>query len=155
MPHTVDGLVLSDAPNGHAFNYRSSVVHGSCSLVKDKDTKRAVMRAVTNHIVAGRWEQVHPVASFQVSLVTVIRVGINGLSTKTRTGVPGIQPRNREKDGPDHEVPPWTGVVPVYDVLGEPVPSGLTDGAEIPDELHEFIGGRNQKHKAYALSATK
>jgi len=152
---SVDGLVLSSAPNGHTFNYRSAVVHGECTQETDLGLKREIMKGVTNHIVADRWEDVNPVASFQVSLVCVLRVNIESMSGKSRTGIPGIQPRDREKDGPDREEPVWTGVVPLYDVLDRPVESGLTDGARIPDSLEAFIGRRNDKHKEYSLKVAK
>lgn len=148
-------MVLSSAPNGHTFNYRCAVVHGECNLVTDLDVKREVMRGVTNHIVTGRWEDVNPVASFQVSLVCVVRVDILSLSMKSRKGVPGIQPRNIEKDGPDHEVPVWTGTVPLYEVMDAPVPSGLTEEAKVPLGLTKFIEGRNEKHKKHSISVAK
>ncbi|EEH21402.2 hypothetical protein PABG_03618 [Paracoccidioides brasiliensis Pb03] len=151
----VDGLVLSSAPNGHTFNYRSAVVHGACSRVEDRNVKCDVMRAVTNHIVAGRWEDLNPVASFQVSLVFVIRVEVEHGSLKLRTGIPGIQPRDRAKDGPDREEPVWTGVVPLYEHLGQPVPSGLTDEAIVPESLVKYIQERNERHESYAKSVTK
>lgn len=151
----VDGLVLSSAPNGHSFNYRSAVIHGACSLVSALKTKRAVMRGVTNHIVAGRWEDVNPVASFQVALVCVIRVNILSLSRKQRTGVPGIQPRNVEKDGPSKEEPVWTGTVPLREVLETPVPSGLTDDAVVPKGLLDFVEGRNERHLKHAMSVAR
>ncbi|OJJ50403.1 hypothetical protein ASPZODRAFT_139700 [Penicilliopsis zonata CBS 506.65] len=151
----VDGLVASSAPNGHTFNYRSAVVHGSCSLVTDREQKREIMRNVTNHIIAGRWEQVNPVASLQVSLVTVVRVSVERGSLKTRRGVPGIQPRNVEKDGPDREEPAWTGVIPLYERLEAPVASGLTDNAVVPGEMLRFIDERNERQRGYALEAAK
>ncbi|KAH8690126.1 hypothetical protein BGW36DRAFT_364849 [Talaromyces proteolyticus] len=151
----VDGLVLSSAPNGHTFNYRSGIVHGACSLIKDRDLKREVMRGVTNHIVEGRWEDVNPVSSFQVSLVCVIRVDILSGGVKFRTGIPGVQPRDRIKDGPDNEVPPWTGVVPLSEQLDEPVPSGLTDDAKVPEGLLTFIQRRNKAQSEYAHSVAK
>ncbi len=151
----VDGLVLSSAPNGHTFNYRCAVIHGSCTQITDLTLKREIMRGVTNHIVANRWEDVNPVASFQVSLVCVVRVDIDSLSLKSRTGIPGIQPRNPEKDGKDREEPVWTGVVPLYDVLDRPVASGLTDEAAVPEGLEKFIEGRNKKHKDYSIKVAK
>ncbi|BDD61438.1 hypothetical protein MPDQ_001165 [Monascus purpureus] len=151
----VDGLVLSSAPNGHTFNYRSSVIHGACSLVTDRDQKRDIMRQVTNHIVAGRWEEVNPVSSFQVSLVTVVRVDVQKGSLKTRSGIPGIQPRDVEKDGPDREEPVWTGVVPLYEHLDAPVASGLTSDAQVPESLKEYIWERNEMQKTYAVSAAR
>ncbi|KUJ19345.1 uncharacterized protein LY89DRAFT_695918 [Mollisia scopiformis] len=151
----VDGLVLSSAPNGHTFNYRSAVVHGECSLVTDRDLKQEIMRGVTNHIVEGRWEDVNLVSSFQVSLVCVVRVDILSLSLKTRSGIPGIQPRDVEKDRKDREEPVWTGVVPLYDVLDKPVASGLTDAATEPQGLRRFIEKRNEKHRDHSLRAAK
>ncbi|KAJ5676044.1 FMN-binding split barrel [Penicillium macrosclerotiorum] len=146
----VDGLALSSAPNGHTFNYRSAVIHGTCTPVKSKAVKRTVIRSVTNHIVANRWEEVNPVASFQISLVYVIKVSIDSLSVKTRTGPPGIQPRNKEVDGPDNETPPWAGVIPLWEQLGEPVDSGLTPGAKVSENLKAYIESRNERHQAYS-----
>ncbi|CAI6093134.1 unnamed protein product [Clonostachys chloroleuca] len=149
----VDGLVLSSAPNGHAFNYRSATIHGTCEPVSSKTTKLSVMRAVTQKIVANRWEEVNPVASMQVSLVYVVKVHIDALSVKSRTGIPGIQPRNKEKDGPDIQTPPWTGVIPLWEELGTPVDSGLTPNAVVSDSLKTYIKSRNQRQQEYSKKA--
>lgn len=142
--------MLSSAPNGHTFNYRAATIHGTCSPVRSKAVKAKIMRGVTNKIVAHRWEEVNPVSSMQVSLVYVVRVNIDSLSVKTRAGVPGIQPRNKEADGPDLETPPWTGVVPLWEQLGEPIESGLTPGGVVSDTLRQYIDGRNTKQEAYS-----
>lgn len=148
----VDALAASSAPNGHTFNYRCAVVHGRCDLVTSKELKRQVMEGVTNHIIPGRWDEVNPVSSLQISLVSVIRVDISSASLKARTGIPGIQPRNPEKDGPDREQSVWTGTIPVWEQLGEPIPSGLTEGAVLTENLRSMIDERNERHKEYALS---
>ncbi|KAJ5369391.1 hypothetical protein N7509_014003 [Penicillium cosmopolitanum] len=149
----VDGLVLSSAPNGHEFNYRSAVIHGVCSLVCDRAEKTRLMSLLTNHVVPDRWQDVNPVSSFQISLVHVIRVEILSCSIKTRSGIPNIQPRNIEKDGPDRLQPVWTGVVPLYDVLGNPIASGLTDDASIPPRLLRYVEERNESHRLHAETA--
>ncbi|EFX00355.1 hypothetical protein CMQ_7357 [Grosmannia clavigera kw1407] len=150
----IDGLVLSSAPNGHTFNYRSATVHGTCRPVRDRVAKTAVMRAVTDKIVAGRWAEVNPVASLQVSLVYVVRVSLDRLSVKTRAGLPGIQPRDYVVDGPDLATPPWTGVVPLWEQLGEPVASGLTPGAGAPSaSLRQYIDERNAREQEHAQKA--
>ncbi|KAF2812642.1 uncharacterized protein BDZ99DRAFT_461296 [Mytilinidion resinicola] len=113
------------------------------------------MHEVTNHIVHNRWEDVNPIASFQVSLVFVIRVEIDKLSLKFREGPPGIQPRDVEKDGPDREGDVWTGIVPLYEHLGEPVESGLTPGVAVPEGLKRFIGERNQRQSEHAVEVAK
>ncbi|KLJ11248.1 hypothetical protein EMPG_09241 [Blastomyces silverae] len=151
----VDGLSLSSAPNGHTFNFRSAVVHGACSRVEDRSTKEDVMRGVMEHIVAGRWEDLNPLASFALSLVFVIRVQVQRGSMKHQSGIPMIQPRDRAKDGPDREEPVWTGVVPLHEHLDVPVPSGLTDDARIPEGLVKYIRERNERQEGYARSAAK
>ncbi|KKZ64381.1 hypothetical protein EMCG_09638 [[Emmonsia] crescens] len=151
----VDGLSLSSAPNGHTFNFRSAVVHGACSRVEDYNIKYDVMRGVMDHIVAGRWEDINPISSFAVSLVFVIRVQVQRGSMKLQVGIPMIQPRDREKDGPDRAEPVWTGVVPLHEHLDEPVPSGLTDDAKIPEGLLKYIQERNERQEEYARSAAK
>ncbi|EEQ86150.2 flavin-nucleotide-binding protein [Blastomyces dermatitidis ER-3] len=151
----VDGLSLSSAPNGHTFNYRSAVVHGACSHVGDRRAKEDVMRGVMDHIVAGRWEDLNPLASFALSLVFVIRVQVQRGSMKHQSGIPMIQSRDRAKDGPDRQELVWTGVVPLYEHLGAPVPSGLTDDAQIPEGLLKYIQERNEKQEGYARSAAK
>jgi hypothetical protein len=146
----VDGLALSSAPNGHTFNYRSATIHGSCTRITSLPLKSRIMSLVTNHIVPSRMNSLNPIASLQVSLVFVIRVAISSLSLKFREGPPGIQPRDREKDGPDCEGGVWTGVVPLWEELGEPVESGLTPGVEVPWSLGVFVEERNKAQREYA-----
>ncbi|KAH7412902.1 hypothetical protein BKA64DRAFT_731142 [Cadophora sp. MPI-SDFR-AT-0126] len=151
----LDGLALSSAPNGHTFKYHCAVIHGECTRETDLDLKRAIMKAATNHIVADRWEDVHPVASFQVLFACVLRVDIGRMSIKSRTGIPGIQPRDKGKDGPDREEPIWNGVMPLYDVLDRPVESVWTYEAIVPEGLENFIEKRNETHKQYGLKVAK
>ena len=125
------------------------MIHGTCTPIKSKAVKRTVIHAATNYIVANRWE-VNPIASCQVSLVYVIKVKVDSLSVKTRTGPPGIHPRNMEVDRPDNETPPWVGVIPMWEQLGEPVDSGLTPRAKVSDNLRGYIDGRNQRQQAYS-----
>ena len=153
---TVDGLVLSSAPNGHSFNYRSAMLHGTCEQVRgNKEFKKQIMTEVTNKIVPNRCAEVNPMASIVTSMVYIIRVRIDRLSVKARTGVPGIQDRNPAVDGPNVEPPAWAGVVPMWEFLGEPVDAGLTPGAQVSDNLRNFIASRNAAHEAHAKSVAK
>ncbi|CAK7210464.1 hypothetical protein SCUCBS95973_000792 [Sporothrix curviconia] len=151
----IDGLVLSSAPNGHSFNYRSAMLHGTCEPVRGKEFKKQIMTEVTNKIVPNRCAEVNPMASIVTSMVYIMRVRIDKLSVKARTGVPGIQDRNPAVDGPNVEPPAWAGVVPLWEHLGEPVDAGLTPGASVSDNLRNFIAERNAKHAAHAKSVAK
>lgn len=113
------------------------------------------MHEVTDKIVPNRCAEVNPMASIVTSMVYIVRVRIDKLSVKARTGVPGIQPRNVEVDGPNVEPLAWAGVVPMWEQLGEPVDAGLTPGASVSDNLRNFIAERNAKHAAHAKRVAK
>ncbi|EXJ83160.1 hypothetical protein A1O1_06779 [Capronia coronata CBS 617.96] len=156
----VDGFALFPTPNGHSLNYRSATIHGTASLVPDTDRrkKRYAMRLLTNHMYRGRWETTYPVLHSAVDKVKVIEVKILSASAKVRTGNIGpfdpttvteeeVQKREEQGEGV------WSGVVPVYEVLGGSVASsvqgpggdqrGLTAVEEWRDE-------RNRREKEYA-----
>src|SRR5204862_3147567 len=54
----VDGLVLARSAFHHSFNYRSVVVFGKARVVTDADEKKAALRAFTEQVIAGRWDDV-------------------------------------------------------------------------------------------------
>src|SRR6266481_2865312 len=52
----LDGLVCARAVFHHSMNYRCAVIFGTARLVIDPDEKLLALRAVTDHLVPGRWE---------------------------------------------------------------------------------------------------
>ncbi len=54
----IDGLVLARSAMHHSANYRSAMLIGRATIVEDLDEKRAALRAVVEHIVPGRWDDV-------------------------------------------------------------------------------------------------
>src|SRR6202021_3339336 len=50
----LDGLVLARSAFHHSMNYRSVVMLGRATRVDDREEKLRVLRAFTEHIVAGR-----------------------------------------------------------------------------------------------------
>lgn len=119
----LDGLVLARSAFSHSMNYRSVVILGRARLVDDAAEKVAALRAVTNHIVPGRWDELRPVTDQELKATTVLAVPIAEASAKVRTGPP--------LDDADAEWPVWAGVVPLTTVPGAlvpapQVPSGIT-----------------------------
>lgn len=49
----------------------------------------------------------------------------------------------------------WTGVVPVYDTLAEPIPGPYNRVKEVPPHVSEYVSWRNGNGKEYALAAAK
>ncbi len=109
----LDGLVLARSAFHHSMNYRSVVVLGRAQLVSDEDEKLVALRAIVEHVAAGRWEEVRPPHETEMKATSVLRLPIEESSAKIRTGPP-------VDDEEDHALRAWAGVVPLRLVAGEP-----------------------------------
>ncbi|MFG2968967.1 MULTISPECIES: pyridoxamine 5'-phosphate oxidase family protein [unclassified Streptomyces] len=129
----VDGLVLARSAFHHSINYRSAVVHGVAHQVTDPEEKRLALDALVDHVVPGRSADSRPANKKELAATAVIRLDLNEVSAKTRTGGANDEPE-------DMDLPYWAGVVPLrkgYDApitnddvaAGIAVPSYLRSGA--------------------------
>jgi nitroimidazol reductase NimA-like FMN-containing flavoprotein (pyridoxamine 5'-phosphate oxidase superfamily) len=112
----VDGLVLSRSAFHHSMNYRSVVVLGRASVVTDDVEKDRGLRAVVDHMVAGRSEACRPPTAEELRATRVVRVPLAEASAKVRTGPPIEDPADLDP------AEWWGGVVPLTTTLGAPVP---------------------------------
>ncbi|KAH8904442.1 flavin-nucleotide-binding protein [Coniochaeta sp. PMI_546] len=147
----LDGLVLSLTPNSHSYNYRSATLFGHATLVTEVDEKLFAMRLITNGVVPGRWEGTRvPPNAGEMASTSVLRVKIAAGSAKIRAGGPS----DDKGDMTDEELKDrvWTGVVPVYQTLGEPLASGY-NRAEVPGYIAEYVRDANEGAKEQALEA--
>ncbi|MFZ3468913.1 pyridoxamine 5'-phosphate oxidase family protein [Streptomyces sp. 4.24] len=123
----VDGLVLARSAFHHSINYRSVVVHGTAYEVTDPDERRMALDALVDHVVPGRSADSRPASNKELAATAVIRLDLNEVSAKLRTGGPNDDPA-------DLGLPFWSGVVPVTPAYGTPVPAAdLTPGMTTPD----------------------
>ena len=53
----LDGLVLARSIFNHSMNYRSVVVLGTAVAVEDPGEKLQALRALSEHILPGRWDE--------------------------------------------------------------------------------------------------
>lgn len=111
----VDGFVLARSAFHHSMNYRSVVVLGRARLVTDPEEKPAALRAITNHIVPGRWEETRQPTDKELKATTVLALALDEVSAKVRTGGP-------IDDEEDYGLHVWAGVVPLRRQLGDPIP---------------------------------
>jgi uncharacterized protein len=118
----VDGFVLARSVFHHSMNYRSVVVLGKARLVTNDGEKRVALRAFTNHIVAGRWEEARQPTDEELKATHVLALPIEEASAKVRTGPP-------LDDEEDYALPVWAGVVPIALHAGKPLP----DSRMLPD----------------------
>lgn len=111
----LDGLVVARSAFHNSMNYRSVVVLGEPRIVDSPAEKLAALEAVTDHVVAGRWEQSRLVTEKELKGTLVVAIELNEASAKVRTGGP-------VDDDADYAEPIWAGVVPLTIVPGVPIP---------------------------------
>lgn len=125
----VDGLVLARSAFHHSINYRSVVVHGIARTVTDPQERRAALDAIVDHVVPGRSADSRPADEKELAATAVIRLDLQEVSAKIRTGGPNDEPR-------DLELPHWAGVVPLAHGYAAPLPSNDLDPAiGVPDYI--------------------
>ncbi len=139
----LDGLVLARSAPGHSMNYRSVVVRGRARAVTDPDERREALRAVVEHLVPGRWEEVREPSARELESTQVVAVDLTECSAKVRTGPP-LDPVS------DRSLPPWAGEVPLRTMAGAPRPDPHL-GAGIPEPPSvAAIGRRFPSHTVSA-----
>lgn len=84
----VDGLVLARSLYNHSVNYRSVVVFGRPEEVTDAAEKLASFEAYARHVLRGRFADVRPPNSKELSSTTVMRIPVAEAVAKMRSGPP-------------------------------------------------------------------
>lgn len=130
----VDGLVLARSAFHHSINYRSVVLFGRGSEVREPERKNAVLRTLSEHLIAGRWDDTRGPSPDELRKTLVVSIPIDEASAKVRTGPP-------LDDEPDYDLPFWAGVLPLRLAAGVPVAdSRLKPGIEPPAYLRDYRG---------------
>lgn len=110
----LDGLVLARSVFNHSMNYRSVVILGKATLVDDPEEKLTALRALSEHILPGRWNDARQPNESELKATSVLRVAIEEFSAKVRTGPP-------IDDAEDLAFPTWAGVLPLEMKAGEAI----------------------------------
>ncbi|MDC8983907.1 pyridoxamine 5'-phosphate oxidase family protein [Mycobacterium marinum] len=118
----VDGLVLARSAMHHSLNYRSVMVLGTARVVEDPDEKLLALRALLDHIQAGRAADCRGPNPRELAATTVLALDLAEASAKVRSGGPVDDPQ-------DHALPHWAGVVPLALRAGTPEPAADLDPA--------------------------
>ena len=110
----IDGLVLARSAFHHSMNYRAVVVFGRATMIDDPLDKIVALRALSEHMIPGRWDDVREPSEREAQLTTVLSLSLNEASAKVRTGPP-------LDDEEDYELPIWAGVIPLRMVADAPI----------------------------------
>jgi uncharacterized protein len=150
----VDGLVLTLTPNSHNYNYRSAILFGHAVPVTDVEEKLWAMELITNSVVRDRWcnTRVPPNAG-EMASTQILRIVVQSASSKIREGVPNDEFCDLSDEGILSRV--WTGVLPVFEVLGEPIPGPYNRVEKVPEHVIEYRDVVNRGNEEYAIAAGK
>jgi hypothetical protein len=125
----IDGIVLARSAFHHSLNYRSVVVFGQGVIVNDFQEKWDALKAVSDHLVPKRWEDVREPNQKEMDATTVVSISLEEASAKVRSGPPG-------DDDADYALPIWAGVQTIELKKGTLIPDPvLPDSIGIPDYL--------------------
>ena len=128
----LDGLVLARSAFHHSMNYRSVVLLARGEEVTEPGMRKTVFRALTEHVMPGRWEDTRPPNEKEDAATAIVSFPISEASAKIRTGPPN-------DDEPDYALPYWAGVIPLSLKAGAPQPDPkLPEGTAIPDYVNKY-----------------
>src|SRR5215467_11321820 len=94
-----DGLVLA---------------RGNAAIVNEEEEKLAALRAFTEKILPGRWNEARQPNQKELKATSILRLPLDEVSAKVRTGPP-------MDDDPDYALPVWAGVIPTHISFDAPV----------------------------------
>lgn len=122
----VDGMVLARSGFHHSMNYRSVVAFGTARKVAEPEQKLRALRIISEHVMAGRWDDVRSPTEKELKATAVIDFAIEEASAKIRQGPP-------LDDEDDYALPIWAGILPLTLEARTPIPDPrLVDGIAIP-----------------------
>lgn len=132
----LDGLVLARSIFNHSMNYRSVVILGTANLVSEPAEKLAALRALSEHILPHRWDDVRQPNEKELKATSVLRIPLEECSAKVRSG-PAID------DDEDYSFPTWAGVIPLELKAGAPIRDERCD-RELPEYLRNYARGKSE-----------
>ena len=121
-----DGLVLARSAFHHSMNYRSVVAFGRARKIQDRAQKIQALRAISEHLIAGRWDDVRGPNDQELKATAVLEFSIEEASVKIRQGPPA-------DDEDDYQLRIWAGLLPLKLEAKPPIADPqLAESIEVP-----------------------
>jgi nitroimidazol reductase NimA-like FMN-containing flavoprotein (pyridoxamine 5'-phosphate oxidase superfamily) len=131
----VDGLVLARSVFHHSVNYRSVVLFGRGCAIQDEQEKLGALKAITDHLIPGRWRQTRPPNRKEMNATSVVSIRIDEASAKVRMGPP-------VDDEEDYALPVWAGILPLHAAPSTPIrDERLAESIALP----QYIAGYSRE----------
>jgi hypothetical protein len=106
-------------------------------VLEDRASKREAMRAFTEHVMPGRWDDIRQPTEKELLVTTVLAVPLEEVSAKVRTGPP-------LDDDADYTLPIWAGVLP-FEVTPRPpiADDRLPKDIAVPEHVRKYSRKRS------------
>jgi nitroimidazol reductase NimA-like FMN-containing flavoprotein (pyridoxamine 5'-phosphate oxidase superfamily) len=128
----VDGLVLARSVFHHSVNYRSVVLFGKGQAVEDEQEKLAALKAITEHLIPGRWGEARLPNRKEMNATRVVSIKIDEASAKVRIGPPMDEQE-------DYSLPVWAGVLPLQEMALSPIRDEvLPEEVRLPEYIAQY-----------------
>jgi uncharacterized protein len=128
----IDGLVVARSTYNTDINYRSVVLIGRATEVRDLDEKRAGLELLVEHIIPGRTADARPPTEKELRSTMLLALPIVDATAKVRTGWPN-------DDDEDLHLDIWAGVVRIRPLYDGPRPDPhLRAGLPEPDYIAAY-----------------
>jgi hypothetical protein len=115
------------------MNYRSAMIFGFARIVRDEAERLAGLRAITEHLIPGRWSAAREPNRKEMAATAVLALPLAEASVKSRAGAPLDEPE-------DYALDVWAGVLPVRTTVGAPEPDpALPPGLPVPDHIRARV----------------
>ena len=124
----LDGYVVARSAFESSLHYRSAVLFGSCTRLREDEIEAALDR-ITERLLPGRAAEVRRPQRRELEATLVLALPISEWSLKVSDGWP-------DDGAADVAGPAWAGVVPLRTIAGPPIPApDLRDGVEVPGSV--------------------
>lgn len=110
----IDGIVAARSAFNHSLNYRSAMVFGIATSIREEADKLAAMRTIVEHVLPGRWAEVRQPSSTELRATEIVWLPIDRATAKVRSGGSIDTPADRKAQV-------WSGVVPMSTRLLQPM----------------------------------
>jgi uncharacterized protein len=127
----LDGLVVARSLFHSSMNYRSVVILGTARLVTDAEEKLRALRAVSEQIFPGRWNDARQPNEQELKATSVLALPLAEASAKIRTGPP-------KDEQEDYALPIWAGLVPLRIAASAPEPDPALPPA-VAERVPEYL----------------
>jgi nitroimidazol reductase NimA-like FMN-containing flavoprotein (pyridoxamine 5'-phosphate oxidase superfamily) len=138
----VDGIVVARSTYNTDINYRSVVIIGEATEVRDLDEKRVGLEALVEHIIPGRTADARPPTEKELRSTMLLQLPLTESSAKIRTGWPSDEDE-------DYDLSIWAGVIPFTHRVEAPLDDpALRFTLDVPDYVvqYERSGGPASSH---------